>query len=518
MSKELDLALQTSVAKPSMRPMAALLGIFLAAMTAGLNSRVGTLALGDLRGVLGFGFDDGSWIGTAYSAGELIAMPFSAWFAITLSVRRFELWMLISATLLALMLPFIRDLNLLLIMRFVQGLANGSMIPVLMMAALKFLPPKLRLYGLALYAMTATFAPNLAIYLAGYWADGLFDLRWVYWQGIPLALISVVLIAWGLPREPIQFARFRQANWSGMACGAPALGLLAVVLDQGLRLDWFQSSLIALALLIGTALLAVYLLTEFYHPSPFIKLQILKRRNLGLGFTLFCVLLVVLMSGFLAASYLSPVQDYRARQLAPMGLVIALPQLILGPIVALLLYQRWADARMVFATGLLLIAVACFWGAQLNAQWNGEQFIFIQLLHAIAQPMAVVSMLFLATSVVQPPEGPYVSGTINTLRAFGSLFGAALLGQLLSLRKRFHSEMILDQLGRSALDFYALDAASQIPIINTEAVVLSVADAYRVLGILALMLIPFVLSLNYIPAPDLRSAVQVPIAPSSIQG
>ncbi len=59
--------------------------------------------------------------------------------------------------------------------------------------------------------------------------------------------------------------------------------------------------------------------------------------------------------------------------------------------------------------------------------------------------MAVVSMLFLITSVVQPAEGPYVSGTINTLRAFGSLAGAAAVAQLITVRGRFHGEMLLDQ-------------------------------------------------------------------------
>src|SRR3546814_6176045 len=73
----------------------------------------------------------------------------------------------------------------------------GTMIPVLMMAALKFLPPHIRLHGLALYALTATFAPNLSIWLAGQWTDGLFDWRWVYWQILPLAAIAALLIGWG---------------------------------------------------------------------------------------------------------------------------------------------------------------------------------------------------------------------------------------------------------------------------------------------------------------------------------
>lgn len=508
------------MAKPSKRPMAGLVGIFLAAMMAGLNNRVGALALADVRGALGFGLDDASWLTTAYSAGEFIAMPFSAWFAMTLSVRRFELWMLGTCTLLAAIVPFTHDLNLLLIMRFLQGIAGGTMIPLLMMAALKFLPPPVRLHGLALYAMTATFAPNLSIWLAGHWTDGLLDWRWVYWQAVPLAAVAGLLIGWGLPQEPIQTARFRQANWSGMACGVPALGLITVALDQGARLDWFNSPLIAVSLVTGLALLAVYLLTEWHHPSPFIKLQILGRRNLGLGFILFVFLLVLLMSSsLLPASYLGPLQGYRPLQMASIGLTVALPQLVLGPAVALLLYQRWVDARIVFALGLILIALACFTGTQLTSDWNRDQFVLAQALQALGQPMAVVSMLFLVTSVVQPQEGPYVSGTVNTLRAFGSLFGAAVAGQLITVRGRFHAEMLLDHAALLGNSHSLPSEPSQlVSIINQQSLVLSVADAYRVLGILALLLIPLVLQLTYIPAPDRRNTARPSSVPSSSHG
>ncbi|WP_454696329.1 MFS transporter [Achromobacter aegrifaciens] len=507
-------------AKSSKRPMVGLLGIFIAAMMAGLNNRVGALALADLRGSMGAGFDEGSWLTTAYGAGELIAMPFAAWFAITLSVRRFELWMLGACALLALALPFVHDLDLLLVLRFLQGVASGTTIPLLMMAALKFLPPPIRLYGLALYAMTATFAPNLSIWLAGQWTDALFDWRWVYWQIIPLALVSGLMVGWGLQREPIETGRFRQANWLGMAYGVPGFGLIAVALDQGVRLDWFNSPLITFSLAAGVILLALYLLTEWHHPAPFIKLQVLGRRNLVLGFTLFVFLLVVLLSGsMLPAGYLGPIQDYRPMQMASIGLIVALPQLVLGFAVALLLYQKWVDARMVFAAGLVLIALACLAGAQLTAAWNRDQFVLAQTLQAFGQPMAVVSMLFLITSVVQPQEGPYVSGAINTLRALGSMIGGAAVGQLLTVRGRFHAEMLLDQAALVANYVPdSLEPGQLMRIVSQQSLVLSIADAYRVLGVLALLLIPIVLRLTYIPAPDLSPVSRPSAVPSSTQG
>src|SRR3546814_816819 len=438
-----------------------------------------------------------------------------------------------TGTLLAVCIPFIHDLDLLLAMRFLQGIASGTMIPVLMMAALKFLPPHIRLHGLALYALTATFAPNLSIWLAGQWTDGLFDWRWVYWQILPLAAIAALLIGWGLPKDPIQTDRFPQANWPGLAFGVPALALITVALDlgvrldwfnsplvvvslvagltllgaslltvwftppplsplqiirrptlllelglpkypihtdrfpqanwpglafgvpalslitvaldQGVRLDWFNSPLVVVSLVAGLTLLGAYLLTEWYHPTPFIKLQMLSRRNLALGFTLFICLLVVLTSSMmLPMTFLGPLQSYRPLQMAPIGLIVALPQLVLGSVVALFLYRKWVDARFVFAGGLLLIALACFSGAQLTSDWNRDQFVIAQTLPAFGQPMAVVSLLFLCTSVVHPSEGPYVSGNINTLRALGSVFGGAVVGQLVTVRQRFHAEMLLD--------------------------------------------------------------------------
>lgn len=495
-------------AKSSLRPMGGLVGIFLAAMMAGLNNRVGALALADVRGALGFGLDDASWLSTAYTAGELIAMPFAAWFAVTLSVRRFHLWMLGTCTVLAVLLPFVEDLNLLLGLRFLQGISSGTLIPILMMAALKFLPPKIRLHGLALYAMTATFAPNLAIWLAGQWTDGIADWRWVYWQIVPGAVIAGLLVSWGLSREAIQMGRFRQANWVGMAIGIPALCLITAALDQGVRLDWFNSPLVTVALLGGFVLLFVYLLTEWYHPAPFLKLQMLGRRNLALGCTLFVLLLVLLLSGsLLPASYLAQVQGYRSMQTAPIGLIVALPQLILGSVVALFLYQKWVDARLVFASGLALIALACLAGSRLTADWIWEEFAVAQTLQAFGQPMAVVSMLFLITSVVRPEEGPYLSGTINALRAFGSLLGAAVVGQFTTVRARFHAEMLLDHAGLVSNALPNPPEPSQLMgMVAQQSLVLSIADAYRVLGVLALLMIPLVLRLTHIPAPDLGAA------------
>ncbi|SFN50443.1 MFS transporter, DHA2 family, multidrug resistance protein [Variovorax sp. OV329] len=497
-----------------------LLGAVLAAIVAGLNNRVPGLALADLQGALGLARDDASWLNTAYAAGELAATPFATWFAITFSLRRFHLGILAGALALAALMPFVRDLHLLLALRTLQGLLSGGLVPLLMVAALAFLPPPIRLHGLALYALTSTFSPNLATWLAAWCVDQLQDWRWVYWHVLPIGLLALGLIAWGIPKTPPAMGRFRQGDWLGMALGVPGLALLVLALDQGVRLDWLRSPLIATCLLLGTVLTALFLAFEWRHPAPFIKLQMLGRRNLWLGFSVFLMLLMISATAVtLPVNVLGPLQGFRLEQSSALGLIVGLPQLVLGSAVALLLYQRWVDARQLFAAGLLLIAGGCWLGSGITSDWMVAQFVPAEIAYAIGLPMAIVPLLFLATSVVQPAEGAYVAGIVNTLRAFGAVLGGAVVGQLLAVRSRFHADMLLDQAGQLQANLASTDLAlgPLAAAIAREASVLATADAYRVFGLLALGLAPVVLILKYIapPASHPRSHAPAAAAPAA---
>ena len=505
----------------TLRLACGLLGVLLAAMLAGLRDRLPGLALADISGALGFSHDGASWLNTAYSAGELSVMPFAPWCAITFSLRRFHMWMLGTTLVLAAILPFLHTLPVMIIVRAIQGFTAGALIPLLMMSALRFLPLSIRLHGLALYAMTATFAPNIALWLASLAVDQLSDWHWIYWIMIPPGIAAFMLVAWGIPVMPQALPRIKQGNWFGMAFGIPGLSLLVIGLDQGVRLDWFNSPLICAAFLCAAVFCSIFIISEWFHPTPFIRLQLLERRNLWLGFILFVCLLVIMSTAVvLPATILEDIQGFRLPQVAFMGLLVGLPQLVIGPLVALLLYQPWVDARKTFALGLLCIALSCWLNTRITDQWMTAQFTSSVLLQTIGQPLAIISLLFLATSVVQPMEGPYVSGIINTLRAAGTVFGAALIEQISYLRGSFHSEMLLNNLGSRWPETSASVSTGQVAEwISQQSALLSTADIYYIFTFVTLLLIPGVLCLKYIPAPRLPAntppAASAPASPST---
>lgn len=471
-----------------------LIGVLIAALTSGLNDRVTEIALADIRGVFGIGHDEGTWISALYGAAEVSAMLISPWLAVTFSLRRFAIGVTLAFAFLGLLCPFAPDLPSLLFLRVLQGLAGGALPPLLMTAALRFLPWHIKLYGLSAYALTATFGPNLAVPLAAVWTDYL-DWHLVFWQVVPSCLIAAACIAYGLPQDPLRLERFKQADWLGALLGCGSVAMFVIALMQGERLDWLASPLIR-TLFIGAAILfPLFLINEWFHPLPLVKLQLLSRRNFSFGIITLASFLILGMSGVaIPSAYLAHVHDYRPLQTMPIALMIALPQLLMAPLVATVINRNWVDSRWVIACGLGLMTLACLGGSQLTSDWIRDDFYTLQILQTLAQPMIVVPLLMCATGVVQPIEGPFASATVNTVRGLFSVIGAALLEHFITVREYFHSNVLLDRLGSAQAQLSPLltnDSMSALSHrVREQAFVLSFSDAYLALiGVAAFMLL-----------------------------
>lgn len=205
----------------------------------------------------------------------------------------------------------------------------------------------------------------------------------------------------------MRLERFRQFDGIGLLTGFPAICALVIGLLQGERLDWFESPLICLLLGSGSLLLGLFLVNEWSHPLPFFRLQLLKRRNLTFALiTLAGVLVVLGASMGVPTEFLAEIRGYRPLQSVPMVLLVALPQLVALPLVAALCNIPRVDCRWVLACGLCLCAGACLSFSQLTADWVREDFYLPMLLLVVGQPMAVIPLLMLSTSVIAPIEGP----------------------------------------------------------------------------------------------------------------
>ena len=453
-----------------------LVGVLLVVLVSGLNDMVTKIALADIRGALFIGFDEGTWLVACYSATSVAAMAFAPWCSVTFSLRRFTLCAIALFTLLAVLCPFAPNYQSLLLLRTLQGLAGGALPPMLMTVALRFLPANVKLYGLAGYALTATFGPSLGTPLAALWTEYV-GWRWAFWQVVAPCLLAMAAVAYGLPQDPLRLERCKQFNWRGLLLGFPAICMLVIGILQGNRLDWFESPLISVLLVGGLVLLVLFMINEWSQPIPFFKLQMLGIRNLSFALLTLAGVLVVLTAVIIIPSaYLAQVQGYRPLQTAPVMLVMALPQLLALPLVAALCNLRWVDCRWVLGIGLGMLVLSCLGGTHLTSAWIRDDFYGLQLLQIFGQPMAVLPLLMLSTGSITPVEGPFASAWFNTVKGLAAVVATGVLDVLTTHRLHFHSTMLVDRLGNSPLVDDRVPGLAQR--LHQQALVLTSADLY----------------------------------------
>ena len=153
--------------KPTTNPYIGIAGVFLGAGLATLNGRLLSIGLADLRGALGLGFDEASWIPTALN----MAMMFSGVFVVFLNVlygpRRILLPAAAIFALTSALLPFAPNYSLLLGMLVIAGLSSGTFYSLTLTFVLTVLPKRLIIFGIAAYAADIVFLSNVASLLEG---------------------------------------------------------------------------------------------------------------------------------------------------------------------------------------------------------------------------------------------------------------------------------------------------------------------------------------------------------------
>ena len=501
-----------------LRPYVGLAGVLIAAMTVEFNDQVTSLALIDIRGGLGISSDPGTWLNSLYATGQIIGMALSTSLAVGVTIRRFALFAFMLCMSITLLTPFCSNLTLLFSLRFFQGFSGGLIIPLLLTVGLRVLPPPIRLFGLAAYALTATFAPNVSTTIAALWVDVL-NWRFVFYQDLPLFTLATVMVWYGMPQDKPQYDRLKKFDWPGAILIAISAGAFVTLLEQGDRLDWFNSKLICVLTLISVVAIPLFIFDQLRAEVPLFGLWLLKRRNFAYAtVALFGFLIISQSASTLPITYLQEVQGFRPLQLYPITLEVAVLQLLMLPLMAVLLNQAWVDARIVSFIGLACILGATIGDSYITSFWINGSLLFWQGLQTIGQPMFIMSLLMKSTNTItSPAEGPFAAAFINTTRAVAEPVAVWLTQLITRWRGHLHSDRIVDQIGQTR--YGVIQAQGLIPgnlppllpngqqrtpgalnafmaAVQAQVTVLTISDAFLIFGALtvALMIVLIVVS------------------------
>jgi DHA2 family multidrug resistance protein len=425
-------------------PYVGIAGVFLGAGLATLNSRLISVGLADLRGALGLGYDEASWIPTALNMAVMFSGVFIVFVNALYGPRRILLPASAIFAVISAVLPFAPNLAVMLGLLVIAGIASGTFYSLTLTFVLTALPKRLIIFGIAAYAADIVFMSNAASAIEGWYVEHL-SWRWIFWNAALFTPLMIACIYFGIPERPLPQLR---PNWRGFAYFSLGAALLYGVLDQGERLDWLNSGVIVAMLAAGMFLLGAAVVRRIVLPNPTLDLAFLWRPAIIiLAFSIFVFRFAHLATVVLIPSFLGSIQQYRALETGHALAWVALPMFAVVWLVAVVIV--YTNSRLILAIGLTIIAVGCWICAHLDSSWAGSSFQAIELLIAVGLAGAYIGLVgsivlegLEAGALTSATKAATFSGFMHFVRIFGGGLGAAAMTRLISVREQFHSNLL----------------------------------------------------------------------------
>jgi DHA2 family multidrug resistance protein len=426
----------------------AVVGSTLGAFMAVLNIQIVNASLADIQGAIGAGIDDGGWISTSYLIAEIVVIPLSAWLAQVFSVRLYLLTNAVLFLVFSVACAFARDLEQMIVLRAIQGFTGGVLIPMAFTIIITFLPKAKQPIGLALFALSATFAPAIGPTIGGYLTEN-WGWEYIFYVNLVPGALMVFMLWFSLEKTPLNLPLLAQGDWAGIVTMAIGLAALQTVLEEGNKDDWFGSPFIVNLSIVAAIALPLFFWIEMTSKHPLLNLRLLARRNFGFGVLANFLLGTALYgSVFILPVYLARIQGYNAEQI---GMVLAwtgLPQLLLIPLVPRLM-QRF-DVRLVIGFGFALFATSNFMNIHMTADYATDQLFWPDIVRAVGQALAFTPLSAIATAGIERENAGSASALFNMMRNLGGAVGIAVLQTFQSKREQYHSNVLTQPVSRFA--------------------------------------------------------------------
>ncbi|WP_152630475.1 MFS transporter, partial [Acinetobacter ursingii] len=205
------------------------------------------------------------------------------------------------------------NLEVMIIIRVIQGAAGAVLIPLSFQLIITELPPSKIAMGMALFALSNSVAQAAGPSIGG-WLTDAYSWRWIFYLQLAPGILLLLAVAWSIDAKPMQLSLLKRGDWGGIIAMIVGLGGLQIVLEEGGRKDWFGSDFIVWMSLIAGVALVYFVLSQLYGSRSFINLRLLKSYNFGVSSAaMFIFGADTFGLVFLVPNYLSQLQGYNAR-------------------------------------------------------------------------------------------------------------------------------------------------------------------------------------------------------------
>lgn len=338
----------------------------LAAFMAVLNGTTVTASLEALGPALGTTISGAVWVTTVYLVAASASVPLIGWLTARIGSGRVLQLALVGFAVGSLLCGFAWDLSSMLVFRVIQGVSGGMLEPA-SIAVIGAITPAARMGRvMGFVSLVINVGPVIGPLLGGVLV-GVGAWSWIFWINVPLAVL-VGLAAWRLlPTTEQSGDRSVRVDLVGLALLPPGFVLLLLGLNR-----WGAGAAVVVVVafvVIGAALLALYVPHALRTPTPLLDIRLLKIPSFAAALGVMSVVGLVMYTQltvlpFLAERSLDLDPLWRAAPVAVLGIGLLISMTIAGNV------SDTVGPRVLVRGGAIVTAVAAALIAIGSATWH----------------------------------------------------------------------------------------------------------------------------------------------------
>jgi DHA2 family multidrug resistance protein len=499
-----------------------------------LDTTVVNVSIPHIAGNLASTNEEGTWVVTSYLVSNAVVLPISGWLANYMGRKRLLLTCVAGFTLTSLCCGLAATLPQLIIFRVLQGLTGGGLQPLAQAILLETFPKERHGHAMAAFGIGILLAPILGPTLGGWITDN-YTWRWIFYLNLPVGVLSLFLMnRFVVDPHYIKRSGARIDLW-GIGFLALGIGSLQVLLDTGERKDWFSSQYIRTFAVLCVVGLVALIIRELTTDHPVVDLRVLKNRSFGAGVFLIGMLGFILYASLvLLPLYLQTLMGYPAYNsglaLSPRGI----GALLFTPLAGHLTTKT--DPRRLLVVGLVLGSITMFDLSGLNLYAGFWDIFWAQVFQGIALSFLFIPLMALAMARIPPQKMGNATSIFNLMRNIGGSIGIAVMTTFLARRTQLHQDHLVANVRAGDLQtlrylqglrahFVALGAdgvtasrkalGAVYGLVQQHAAMLAFVEAFWVMGVVFLLMLPLVALLQYSKRPQSRTAPEIDRVPLS---
>jgi DHA2 family multidrug resistance protein len=286
------------------------------------------------------------------------------------------------------------------------------------------------------------------------------------------------------------------------------------MLDKGQEEDWFGSRFIVTLAVIAGVMLPAFIIRELRVAEPIVRLRLFKYRSFAAGIALCTVLGFVLYGSLvLLPLFMQTLLGWTAVTAgiwtSPRGVGTALCL----PLVGYLLGKKW-DGRWMVIFGFIAASLAFFGYSRMNLQSGTWDIFWIQINQGAGMAFVFVPLTTLTMDPVPKAETGYATSLYSVMRNIGSSVGISFVTTWVARRSQLHQSILAAHVTpyslqtqnflRQTRGYFVLQGsdwttggsrsvAALYGIVERQAALLSFVEAFRIMGIVFIAIVPLVL-------------------------